>query len=150
METQISNNQIGLSMLPFVMEELAGLVMKKKSLSLNDALRYIYSSNLYSLLLKENTKLWYSSTLLLYDELEKEKKKEKLTQNNNKKILLFKMFCIENFRESRKMKAEEVLQLFSDYKVFDFLEKNFEMLHTQDVDYILDTIKTYINKICNN
>ena len=103
METQISNNQIGLSMLPFVMEELAGLVMKKKSLSLNDALRYIYSSNLYSLLLKENTKLWYSSTLLLYDELEKEKKKEKLTQNNDRKILLFKMFCIENFRESRKM-----------------------------------------------
>ena len=30
---------------------------------LEDALYYIYSSNLYKALLDENTKLWYSSTL---------------------------------------------------------------------------------------
>lgn len=139
-------DELNLAILPFVMEELVELVMKKKSLPLNDALYYIYSSNLYSLLLKENTKLWYSSTLLLYEDLKKEKRKEKFTQNNDKKILLFKMFCIENFRESRKMKAEKVLQLFSDYRIFDFLERNFEMLHTQDTNYILDTIETYISK----
>ena len=60
-------------MLPFVMRELAATVMKRKSLPLEDALFYIYSSRMYRSLLDENTKLWYQSTSSLYDDLEKEK-----------------------------------------------------------------------------
>lgn len=126
------------------MSELAELVMKKKALPLNDALHYIYSSRLYRSLLDENAKQWYSSTLVLFEELEKEKTEEKQKQNNEKKILLFKVFCIENFREAKKMGAEEVLLLFSNHKVFDFLDETFELLHTQDAAYIIDTITTYI------
>lgn len=44
------------------------------------------------------------------------------------------------------MGAEEALLLFSKHKVFDFLEDTFEMLHTQDSEYIIDTITTYIKK----
>lgn len=47
---------IGMNMLPFVMQELITMVMKKKALSLNDALYYIYSSTLYRTLLKEEAK----------------------------------------------------------------------------------------------
>ena len=43
------------SMLPFIIRELVGMVMKKKSLPLDDALYYIYTSNLYKSLLDENT-----------------------------------------------------------------------------------------------
>ncbi len=138
--------QLDSTMLPFVMRELVELVMKKKALSLTDALYYIYSSQLYPSLLDVNTKLWYSSTLSLYDMLEKEKAEEKRRQNTNTKVLLFKMFCIENYRETKKKSAEEVLLLFSRYRVFEFLEENFEMLHTQDTAYILDTLTTYIRK----
>jgi len=138
--------QLDSTMLPFVMRELVELVMKKKALSLTDALYYIYSSQLYTSLLDVNTKLWYSSTLSLYDMLEKEKTEEKRRQNTNTKVLLFQMFCIENYRETKKKSAEEVLLLFSRYKVFGFLEENFEMLHTQDTAYILDTITMYIRK----
>lgn len=63
-------------MLPFVMRELVELVMKKKALPLGDALYYIYSSKLYKSLLDKSTKLWYSSTLSLYETLEKEKQKK--------------------------------------------------------------------------
>ena len=84
--------------------------------------------------------------LSLYETLEKEKTEEKRKQNDEKKILLFKVFCIENFREFKKMGAEEALLLFSKHKVFDFLEDTFEMLHTQDSEYIIDTITTYIKK----
>ena len=94
--------QLDSTMLPFVMRELVELVMKKKALSLTDALYYIYSSQLYPSLLDVNTKLWYSSTLSLYDMLEKEKAEEKRRQNTNTKVLLFKMFCIENYRETGK------------------------------------------------
>lgn len=67
------NDALGLSMLPFVMRELAATVMKRKSLPLEDALFYVYSSRMYRSLLDENTKLWYQSTSSLYDDLEKEK-----------------------------------------------------------------------------
>lgn len=136
----------GSAMLPFVMRELVELVMKKKALLLEDALYYIYSSQLYKSLLDENTKLWYSSTLSLYEALEKEKAEKRKRQNDDSKILLFKMFCIENYREAKKKSAEEILLLFSTYNVFEFLRDNFEMLHTQDTEYILDTITTYIRK----
>ena len=134
------------SMLPFIIRELVGMVMKKKSLPLDDALYYIYTSNLYKSLLDENTKLWYSSTLLLYATLEKEKSEEKRHRNNDEKTLLFKVFCLENYKNSKKLSPEETLLLFSKYHVFDFLEETFEMLHTQDNEYILDTITTYIHK----
>lgn len=147
METyQTFQDETNSAMLPFVMSELTSLVMKKKALAFDDALHYIYSSRLYRSLLDENTKQWYSSTLLLFEELEREKTEAKRKQNDEKKILLFKVFCIENFRESKKMGAEEALLLFSKHKVFDFLEDTFEMLHTQDSEYIIDTITTYIKK----
>ena len=139
---QNDQNQLDYAMLPFVMRELVNMVMKKKMLPLRDALYYIYSSKLYKSLLDLNTKLWYSSTLSLYEALEKQRK----IQGDDSKVLLFKMFCIENYREAKKKSAEEILLLFSNHGVLEFLNDNFEMLHTQDTEYILDTITTYINK----
>lgn len=77
METyQTFQDETNSAMLPFVMSELTSLVMKKKALAFDDALHYIYSSRLYRSLLDENTKQWYSSTLLLFEELEREKQKK--------------------------------------------------------------------------
>ena len=78
--------------------------------------------------------------------LEKEKTEQKKVQKDNPKILLFQMFCAENYRETKNISAKETLLLFSNHGVFEFLYENFEMLHTQDTEYILDTIITYINK----
>lgn len=59
-------NNLGFEMLPFVMRELVAMVMKKKTLPLEDALYYVYSSNLYATLLDEDAKAWYLSTLYNY------------------------------------------------------------------------------------
>lgn len=75
--------QLEQSMLPFVMRELLALVMKKKHLPMEEALYYIYSSRLYKLLLRPQAKMWYSSTLSLYEDLEKEKSKLRHSQDNN-------------------------------------------------------------------
>lgn len=99
--THKNQGELDSTMLPFVMRELVELVMKKKALPLGDALYYIYSSKLYKSLLDKSTKLWYSSTLSLYETLEKEKTEEKRRYNGDTKILLFKMFCIENYRRKR-------------------------------------------------
>lgn len=140
------SDNLGFDMLPFVMKELVAMVMKKKALPLEDALYYVYSSELYNKLLDEETKLWYLSTLSIYDLLEKEKADERGLQDGDIKLVLFKVFCIENYRAVEKLSAKEALLLFSDYEVFSFLDETFEVLHTQDVDYILDTIATYIKK----
>lgn len=140
------SDNLGFDMLPFVMKELVAMVMKKKALPLEDALYYVYSSELYNKLLDEEAKLWYLSTLSIYDLLEKEKADERGLQDGDIKVVLFKVFCIENYRAVKKLSAKETLLLFSDYEVFSFLDETFEVLHTQDVDYILDTISTYIKK----
>lgn len=140
------SDNLGFDMLPFVMKELVAMVMKKKALPLEDALYYVYSSELYNKLLDEEAKLWYLSTLSIYDLLEKEKADERGLQDGDIKLVLFKVFCIENYRAVEKLSAKEALLLFADYEVFSFLDETFEVLHTQDVDYILDTIATYIKK----
>lgn len=140
------SDNLGFDILPFVMKELVTMVMKKKALPLEDALYYVYSSELYNKLLDEEAKLWYLSTLSIYDLLEKEKADERGLRGGDIKVVLFKVFCIENYRAVEKMSAKEALLLFSDYEVFSFLDETFEVLHTQDVDYILDTISTYIKK----
>lgn len=140
------SDNLGFDMLPFVMKELVAMVMKKKALPLEDALYYVYSSELYNKLLDEEAKLWYLSTLSIYDLLEKEKADERGLQDGDIKLVLFKVFCIENYRAVKELSAKEALLLFSDYEVFSFLDETFEVLHTQDVDYILDTISTYIKK----
>jgi len=77
-------------------------------LPLGDALYYIYSSKLYKSLLDKSTKLWYSSTLSLYETLEKKKTEKKRRYNGDTKILLFKMFCIDDAYEwNRSMKELE-------------------------------------------
>lgn len=146
MEKIYEEEGLAQSMLPFVMRELAELVMRKKALPLENTLHYIYTSRLYKSLLDEDTKQWYSSTLSLYETLEKEKAEERRKQNGDTKILLFKMFCIENYRKAKGLSGEEALSLFSRYRVFDFLDSTFEMLHTQDTDYMIDTIATYIKR----
>ena len=95
METnQTYQNELGSAMLPFVMRELVDTVMKRKTLPLEDALYYIYSSNLYKALLDENTKLWYSSTLSLYEALEKEKTEtEESTKGQSKDIAFSNVLC---------------------------------------------------------
>lgn len=139
-------NKVDFEMLPFVMKELVAMVMEKKTLALNDALYYIYSSALYKTLLDEEAKAWYLSTLSLFELLEKEKTEKRKQNKDSPKILLFKMFCMENYRVEEELTAEEVLFLFSKYAVFSFLEDTFEVLHTQGKDYIIDSIRVYIKK----
>lgn len=87
---QNDQNQLGYAMLPFVMRELVNMVMKKKTLPLRDALYYVYSSQLYKFLLDLNTKLWYSSTLSLYEALEKEKTEQRKAQGMTLKFYFSK------------------------------------------------------------
>lgn len=138
-------NDLNLSISPFLMKDLTGMVMKKKSLPLEDALHYIMSSQMYENLMDEKTKTWYLSSSALYDILEEEKNKLRPSTIDNK-VLLFQMFCLENYKAIKGLSTYETLELFSKHNIYEFLKNTYEMLHTQDRKYIIDSISTYIKK----
>ncbi len=131
-------------MLPFKVQQLLDRIIEKKGLGVEDALQYLYSSDLYKQLSSESSYLWQLSTPNLYDLLKKEKRLRKQGQNNTAPILLFLTFCLENYKDHKNLSAEETLFLFNKYDVFTYLGQVFETLHTQSKGYIMAEIDSYI------
>ena len=65
------------AILPFKLQQFVAFIMEKKRFSLKDALCYLYGTELYNKLMDSSAKMWYLSTLILYDMLEKEKVEKK-------------------------------------------------------------------------
>ena len=106
------------AMRPFVVKDLVGMIMSKKNLTFDDAMFYLYSSDLYMKLLDEEAKMWYMSTLALYDVLEEEKRQRRRVELPEKK-LMFRTFCIESYCDVRDVYHEDALALFRQYGVFE-------------------------------
>lgn len=64
--------------LPSKISWLTDMLTKHKGLSILDAMKLIYSSQLYQRLQIEATKLWHFGPVALYEELEEELKLSKL------------------------------------------------------------------------
>ena len=66
---------------------------------------------------------------------------------NDKKqdIAYFLSFCIEQYKNQKGMNGAEVLETFASFGVLDYLNKHFEILHTQSRQWILEDIDEYIN-----
>lgn len=137
------NNDKTTAMRPFVVKDLLRMIMSRKNMAFDDALFYLYSSDLYMKLLDDEVKMWYMSTVALYDILEEEKRMKRRVELTEK-ILMFRVFCIESYCDLKDVYHEDALALFKKYDVFEFLDDTFEVLHTQDVVYIIETIDRYI------
>jgi hypothetical protein len=56
----------------------------------------------------------------------------------------FKVFCIERYKNEHKLKGSEVIQLFKEYGVFDYLTSFYDVLHTFGDRYIVADIDEFI------
>jgi len=65
--------------LPLKVEGVVELLIQERNMSLENALEYLYSSQLYALLEREETKMWYYSSQMLLHLLENEKKTGELS-----------------------------------------------------------------------
>lgn len=137
------NNDKNSAMRPFVVKDLVGMIMRRRNMTFDDAIFYLYSSDLYMKLLDNEAKMWYMSTVTLYDMLEEEKRLRRRVDLPDK-ILMFRTFCIETYCDLNDVYHEDALILFRQYDVFEFLDDTFEVLHTQDIVYIIETIDRYI------
>lgn len=67
------------AILPLKVESIVEQLTSQRNMSLQDALEYLYSSELYALLECEETKMWYYSPQMLLYILDNEKETGKLT-----------------------------------------------------------------------
>jgi hypothetical protein len=61
------------AILPLKVEGVVEQLVEERKMPLQDALEYLYSSQLYALLEREETKIWYYSPQMLLYLLENEK-----------------------------------------------------------------------------
>ena len=134
-----------IAILPFKVLELAEIIAEKKRFSVDDALFYLYNSELYCDLSDPEQKLWYYSGTRLYDLLEEEKLYGK-KQRFYKSELQFLVFCIEQYRLRDNLPSAGVLAMFIRLGIDRFLRDNFEVLHSQGTEYILHEIDVYIKR----
>ncbi len=63
----------------------------------------------------------------------------------DKDIALFVAFCIKEYGATKGLAGEQVLDLFSQYGVTDYLSKCFEPLHTQGRQWLMEEIDEFID-----
>jgi len=56
------------------------------------------------------------------------------------------VYCIENYKDKKGKTGKEVVDIFNQFSVFDFISSNYDALHTTGKDYITEDIDLFIQK----
>lgn len=56
----------------------------------------------------------------------------------------FTVFCLESYKHAHHLSGKAALQTFNDYKVFDYIQSFYDVLHSTGQDYIVEDIDIYI------
>ena len=60
-------------------------------------------------------------------------------------ILYFIAFCIEQYKTAKGLEGAEVAKLFFDKGVAEYLADNYEILHTQSHQWLIEEIDDFLN-----
>lgn len=132
------------NIIPIKISHLAAYVSKMKRISLDDALVYIYVNPMYKNLYDEKAKWWYLSTEALYEEFELWRNRQK--RDVLKDVFEFYTYCLENYAIRKKISGMRAWVLFKELGVDDYVIDNYDLLHTQGLEYVLDDIQRFINR----
>ena len=53
----------------------------------------------------------------------------------------FLIYCIEQYKNAKKLTGKQVSELFNKYRVWDYIYSCFEALHTTGDNYIVEDIE---------
>ena len=56
----------------------------------------------------------------------------------------FLIYCIEQYKNAKRLTGKQVSELFNKYRVWDYIYSCFEALHTTGDNYIIEDIDLYI------
>lgn len=134
------------SIIPIKISQLAEYVSKVKRISLDDALVYIYINPMYERLYDEEAKWWYLSTEALYEEFELRRNSSNKQVVVSKEVFEFYTYCIENYAILKRISGMQAWLTFKETGADEFIIDNYDLLHTQGMDYILDDIQRFIDR----
>lgn len=60
-------------------------------------------------------------------------------------IPLFLSFCIEQYKAAHKISGAEAMERLLSSGILDYLEQNYEVIHSQSPQWILEEIEEYLN-----
>lgn len=58
--------------------------------------------------------------------------------------LPFMILCVEEYKNQKGMTGKEVMDLFNQYSVCEYIQDYYQALHTMGVKYIVNDIDLYI------
>lgn len=61
-------------------------------------------------------------------------------------IPLFLSFCVEQYKHSERISGKEALNLLQQTGALDYLERNYDVLHTQSPQWILEEITEFVKE----
>lgn len=64
---------------------------------------------------------------------------------NNDAMAYFLSFCIELYKNAHSISGEEASLILSDSGAMEFLASNYEVIHTQAPQWILEEIEEYLS-----
>ena len=132
------------NIIPIKISHLAAYVSKVKRISLDDALVYIYVNPMYKRLYDEKAKWWYLSTEALYEEFELRRNRQ--NREISKEEFEFYTYCLENYAIRNQMSGMRAWVIFKESSADEYVIDNFDLLHTQGLEYVLDDIQRFINR----
>ena len=59
---------------------------------------------------------------------------------NDQDILYFVAFCLESFKNKHGIRGEEASEMVDKFGVKQYLVKNYDILHTQGMPWLLEVI----------
>jgi len=132
------------NIIPIKISHLAAYVAKVKRISLDDALVYIYVNPMYERLYDEEAKWWYLSTKALYEEFERCRVRQ--SGSVSREEFEFYTYCLESYAIRKQISGMRAWVIFKESGADEYVIDNYDLLHTQGVEYILDDIQRFINK----
>lgn len=132
------------NIIPIKIANLAEYVADRKRISVDDALVYIYSNPMYERLYDEEAKWWYLSTEALYGEFEQWRNRE--SRAVLKEVFDFYIYCLENYAIQKQISGMLAWVLFKESGADDYVIDNYDLLHTQGLEYVLADIERVIKK----
>ena len=132
------------NIIPIKISHLAAYVSKVKRISLDDALVYIYVNPMYGRLYDDEAKWWYLSTEALYEEFELWRNRQ--NREIPKEVFDFYTYCLENYAIRNQISGMRAWVIFKESRADEYVIDNYDLLHTQGLEYVLDGIQRFINR----
>ena len=60
-------------------------------------------------------------------------------------ITYFIAFCVEQYKNAKNLSGQEAFDRLDQYGVLAYLSENYEVLHTQSAQWILEDIEEFID-----